>query len=318
MRPGPVSVLMPVRNGASTVGLALADVVVGMAPGDELLIVDDGSEDSTPDVVGNWLMRDSRLRMVTTPGIGLVNALNLGIREASHSWLARADADDRYPRDRLTLQRNARGEDIALVTGDYRLVPRGGWTTYLPCALGHPFVGLSLINPQRLPHPGVMLRRDAVLAVGGYRIEDFPAEDLGLWLRLSTVGKFVGVPGVVVDWTMATGSVSHSRQSEQRSTTRRLLEPWRPGLLEQVDEDAVRQELARYESSSYAMERSWLLVRDLRAWHQRGADVPGLRAVAQHLVRHPVAALSAGRRLRREASQRRRARSNLMNPPLES
>lgn len=314
MRPEPVSVLMPIRDGASHVARALADLLAGMGPDDELLAVDDGSTDSTPQLLAQWASREPRVRVVTAAGIGLVDALNLGIREACRGWIARADADDRYPGDRLRLQREALAPNIALVTGDYRLVPTQGAPTFLPCALGHPFVALSLINPQRIPHPGVVLNRDAVIAAGGYRKEDFPAEDLGLWLRLSAEGDFVGVPGVVVDWTMASGSVSHSRQAEQRSATQKLLAAWRPALLNEVDDEAVRHELARYESSSHARARSLLLLRDLRSWRRRGERLPGEDQILTSSALHPVSSLRAGWRLSRDARQRRHARSGIVTP----
>jgi glycosyltransferase involved in cell wall biosynthesis len=313
MRPESFSVVMPVRDGASRVAKALADLVAGMGPDDELLALDDGSTDATPSILAEWASTDARVRVVTTSGIGLVDALNLGIREASHEWIARADSDDRYPSNRLALQRDALGPGLALVTGDYRLIPAQGAATFLPCALGHPFVALSLINPQRIPHPGVMLNRDAVIAAGGYRKEEFPAEDLGLWLRLAAEGDFVGVPGVVVDWTMAPGSVSHSRQAEQRSATQRLLAAWRPAVLEQVNDTAVSRELASYESSSHAQERALLLIRDLRAWHQRGERLQGETQILSWSARHPLSTLRAGWRLAREARQRRHTRSGIVS-----
>lgn len=318
MRSEPVSVLMPVRDGASHVARALEDLVAGLGPDDELLAVDDGSTDSTPQILTEWASRDARVRVITTPGIGLVDALTLGIRESTHGWIARADADDRYPSNRLSFQRDALGPGVGLVTGDYRLIPAQGASTFLPCALGHPFVALSLINPQRIPHPGVLFNRDAVIAAGGYRKEDFPAEDLGLWLRLSAEGDFVGVPGVVVDWTMAPGSVSHSRQAEQRSATQRLLAAWRPALLDQVDDAAVSRELDRYETSSHSRERALLLLRDIRAWHQRGERLPGEAKILRSSARHPLSTLRAGWRLACEARWRRQARSEIVTSPQES
>lgn len=318
MRPEPVSVLMPVRDGASHVESTLSELVAGLGPDDEVLAVDDGSTDTTPQILTAWASRDARVRVITTAGIGLVDALNLGMRESTHGWIARADADDRYPSNRLALQIDALGPGVALVTGDYRLIPAQGASTFLPCALDHPFVALSLINPQRIPHPGVMLNRDAVIAAGGYRKEDFPAEDLGLWLRLSSEGDFVGVPGVVVDWAMAPGSVSHSRQAEQRSTNQRLLAAWRPALLDEVDDAAVSRELARYETSSHARERALLLLRDLRAWHQRGERLPGEAQIFRSSARRPLSTLRAGWRLAREARQRRQARSEIVASLQES
>jgi glycosyltransferase involved in cell wall biosynthesis len=308
----PVSVVLPVRNGAATISRTLGDLLVALDTLDEVVVVDDGSSDHTSPLVRRWSRRDDRIRLVETRPSGLVSALNLGMREAQYDWIARVDADDRYPRNRLTLQREALGPEVALVTGDYRLIPSKGAPTFLPCALGHPFVAVSLINPQRIPHPGVVFRRNAAIAAGGYRKEDFPAEDLGLWLRLSAEGDFVGVPGVVVDWTMAPGSVSHSRQTEQRLATQRLLAVWRPALLDQVDDTAVSRELARYETSSHATERALLLLRDLRAWHQHGERLPGETQILRWSARHPLATLRAGWRLAREAGQRRHSRSQIV------
>jgi len=304
---------MPVRDGASHAATALQDLLAGMGPVDELLAVDDGSTDSTPQILAGWASVDPRIRVITTSGIGLVDALNLGIRETTHNWIARADADDRYPRNRLALQRDVLGPDVALVTGDYRIVAAQRASTFLPCALGHPFVALGLINPQRIPHPGVVFSRDAVIAAGGYRSEDFPAEDLGLWLRLSAEGDFVGVPGLIVDWTMTSGSISHSRQAEQRSATQKLLAAWRPALLNQVDDVAVSRELAGYEASSHARERALLLLRDLRAWHRRGEHLPGEGEILRASARHPLSTLRAGWRLSHEARLRRRARSEIVS-----
>lgn len=305
MHSNAISVLMSVRNGEATLGTTISDLETGLGDQDEVLIIDDGSQDATHNLLAEWEREDTRLRVVRTPGVGLVQALNLGLREASHDWIARADADDRYPADRLILQRAAIASDVALVTGDYRLCPSGGEVTYLPCALGHPFVTLSLINPQRIPHPGVLFRRDAVLEAGGYLAQDFPAEDLGLWIRMSEVGRFVGVPGCVVDWSLTAGSITHTRQTEQRHRTVELLKAFQPSVLAGVNEDLVREELARYSSSPYGMERALLLLRDLRGWAAKGVKLPGQGAVLRELLQHPISSLGAGRRLAQDTKSRR-------------
>jgi len=311
MHPEPISVLMPVRNGALTVGQALSDIAVGLDPGDEILVVNDGSEDDTQKVLANYAAQDSRLRVIETAGVGLVGALNLGLQETTNPWIARADADDRYPADRFVHQRRAINRDVALVTGDYALTLPSGGTTLLPCALGSPFVALSLINPQRLPHPGVLLRREAVLTAGGYRVEEFPTEDVGLWIRLAAVGDFVGVPACVLNWTMSPGSVSHSHQEVQRMSTRRLLGSWRPNLLDQVDGDAIRIELARYNMSTFSRRRSLLLLRDLHSWRRKGVRIAGYRELVNDTLRHFGPSLSAGWGLRRDARARSRGRVGL-------
>lgn len=310
----PVSILMPVRNGASTVGLAIDDLIQAMGPEDELLIVDDGSSDHTPQILHRWEDRDPRVRVITTAGIGLVGALNLGIEEASHDWVARADADDRYPPSRLTAQKLPLASGIALVSGDYRIWSPNGESTYIPCALGHPFVALSLINPQRIPHPGVVFNKDAVQFAGGYRAEDFPAEDLGLWMRLSETGLFVGVASCVVEWNISVGSVTHSRQGEQRQRTELLLANFRPSLLKDVNNETVGDELALYEKSSHPRDRELLLLRDLLFWRHQGESLPGRSRLVKALAHHPLGATEAAWRLSREMQSRKRGRELAMGP----
>lgn len=313
MAEAPVSVVMPVRNGVSCVANALEDLLAGLEQCDDIVVVDDGSEDGTTELVRRWSSRDSRVHLVRTGPRGLVSALNLGIREAQSEWIARADADDRYPVHRIGIQRRARALGVALVTGDYLITTSRQRSSYIPCALGSPFVGLSLINPQRIPHPGVMFHRDAVLAAGSYQEKEFPAEDLGLWLRLLSEGDFVGVAGTVVDWKMSSGSISHSRQSEQRTASRRLLAAWQPTLLGKVDSRTVIRELARYESSSRTQQRELLLLRDLRTWRRRGMRLPGEDLILESLRQNLGLTMRAAWELARETGQRRCARALIAN-----
>lgn len=306
---------MPVRNGAGFIRDSLGDIAKGLEPRDELLVVDDGSEDGTREILARLGEMTPQLRVERTHGLGLVKALELGLREASYRWIARADADDRYPASRLNFQRAAIGSNVALVTGDYRLCPQDAASTYLPCALGHPFVALGLINPQRIPHPGVLFRREAVLEAGGYQAEDFPAEDLGLWMRLSEVGRFVGVPRVAVDWSLNPGSVSHIRQAEQRRRTAEMLAPFRPSWLNLVDEAAIDGELTRYAAASHGSERALLLLRDLRAWQAKAVKIPGHAAVLRNLMGHPLSSLTSGLRLRRDSRSRDRWRRSHSGSP---
>jgi hypothetical protein len=310
----PLSILMPVRNGAHSVKAALADLAAATSDIDEILVVDDASTDETPNVLAEWAKQDQRIRVLQTGGLGLVGALNLGVDEATHAWVARADADDRYPCDRLLHQREALRDEVALVTGDYRLVTPPGDSTLIPCALGHPFVAAGLIHPQRVPHPGIVYRKEAVLDAGGYRQEDFPAEDLALWMRLCDVGQLIGVPTVVVDWTLNPGSISHTRQVQQRAKTADLLDSFAPSCVWSISADQVEQELLRYSDTALGEQRALLLFRDLWAWGRRGYPVKHLRPLLRHFARGPMGTLAAGWDASSGMRRRRRQRRS-MGPP---
>ncbi len=68
-----------------------------------------------------------------------------------------------------------------------------------------------------IPHPSLMVRRGAMLAMNGYHTELEPAEDLDLYLRLAEHGRLANVPQVLLRYRQHPGSVSYSRMVVQRS-----------------------------------------------------------------------------------------------------
>jgi hypothetical protein len=282
-----------------------------MAAADEFLVVDDGSIDGTPDILDSLARTHHQIRILTTDGLGLVGALTLAIREARNPWIARADADDRYPADRLSRQRVARADGVAAIVGDYRVTGPDQVGT-IPCALGSPFVALSLVHPQRFPHPGVMFHRDAVLEAGGYRADEYPAEDLGLWMRLAQVGDLVGVPNVVVDWRMNPTSVSHTSQTAQRAMTQKLLSSFALPQAGDITADDVAEELERYKGTEHSLERAVLLARDLWAGRRLGVRSSGLRPVLTYLGLRPGSSVRALNRLAKDARSRQQYRDSML------
>lgn len=74
-----VSVLLPVRDGVTTIGEQLAALATQTYGGPwELLIIDDGSSDGTLDVVTRWRDRLPQLRIVSAGGNGVAHARNVG------------------------------------------------------------------------------------------------------------------------------------------------------------------------------------------------------------------------------------------------
>lgn len=307
--PEPLSVLMPVRDGASTIALALRDILGGIAVADEVVVINDGSQDGTADLLSAAAASDSRIRVVETRGLGLVGALTLGLNEVSHRIVARADADDRYPRDRFERQRAAMVGDVALVTGDYAVTVGGRTIGDIPCALTDPFVAASLIHPQRIPHPGVMYDKDAVIAAGGYIQGDFPAEDLGLWLRLGSVGRMVGVPHRTVKWAMSKTSITHQNQTIQRQKTEQLLvQSARRLPMARLTPDAVAEELNLYGDTRLAALRRLLLARDLKSLGPLGVDTAALCKALWASAQTPFSSSQAAYQLIRDRRRRQRIR----------
>ncbi len=205
-----VSVLLPAKDAEATVDAAVASVLSQSLTDLELVAVDDGSTDGTRARLERWAERDGRVRVLASPGRGLVRALNFGLAHCRGRYVARMDADDESPPKRLeksvaALERDralaAVGTGVEIFRDDRPVSPNmvayGRW-------LG------SLTTPELLfrdrfvesplCHPSATLRAEALARVGGYQDGDFP-EDWALWLELLDAGfKLVNLPEVLFRW----------------------------------------------------------------------------------------------------------------------
>jgi glycosyltransferase involved in cell wall biosynthesis len=153
-----------------------------------LLLTTDAT-DNSKHIIEEFAKSDNRISLISTKGIGLVSALNLGLKSVKHNWVARFDVDDEYFEYRLEEQRKLINSNTVGIFSDYQFISNNGvdlGTMY--SAIFPACTAISLLSSQRTAHPSVLFSREAVQDVGGYLSEDFPAEDLSLWLRLSHVG----------------------------------------------------------------------------------------------------------------------------------
>ena len=219
-----ISALLPSKNGERYLSRLIPRILLMLGENDELLVVNDGSTDNSSLILADLAKSDTRLKIVTTVGVGLVTALNLGIAEAKNPWVARFDVDDEYPLNRINLQRKLIEDNIVAIFSDYSFTTSVGVSLgTLPSAITSNPTKLSLVSSQRTPHPVALLNRASVLSVGGYRVEDFPAEDLGLWFRLLERGRFLSVPKVLLSYRLSGSSISSSNRKEQFATKSKII-----------------------------------------------------------------------------------------------
>jgi glycosyltransferase involved in cell wall biosynthesis len=203
-----VSVLLPVRDGAATLGECLASLRAQTLRDHEVVAVDDGSTDATRALLLQAARLDPRVRVLSTPARGIAAALNASLALAGAPLLARMDADDVAHPDRLARQaaRLRDDGDVDVLGCRVRLFGEraaGGMHAYvewLNALVDHPAIVRDLLVESPLAHPSVMMRADALRALGGYRDFDGP-EDYDLWLRAHARGlRFGKDPAVLLDW----------------------------------------------------------------------------------------------------------------------
>ena len=261
-----LSVLMSVRNGARFLPRSIKDIQSNVSQSDEILIINDGSNDETGELLYNWALIDSRVRLITTEPIGFVRALNLGMKEAGNDWIARFDVDDIYPNDRLSNQRALISSEISAIFCDYEFWSETHTTLgVIPSAIVPSATAVSLVSSQRTPHPGVIFNRISALEVGGYREEDFPAEDISLWLRMAKSGNLITSSKVLLNYRLSQTSISGSNRNLALDKTQRLIQEIG------IDTKSIKNCLENwchifdlYSSADLGPERKVLFFRDLK------------------------------------------------------
>jgi glycosyltransferase involved in cell wall biosynthesis len=221
----PCTILLPLFNGANFLGRSIDNLCKIAGPQDEILIIDDGSTDTTKQEIETLCKVDSRFIVHFCQHRGLVEALNFGIQNASNEFIARADIDDTYHHRRLTVQVQylTNHPEISAVFSDYKMFNvSGGNLGLFPSAISPELTAFSLINSQRTAHPSVMYRKSAVIAAGSYLAEDFPAEDLALWIRLVDKGKIASLPEILLNYTLHSASITQSKQGLMRTKSLNL------------------------------------------------------------------------------------------------
>jgi hypothetical protein len=214
-----VSVLMPVRNGERFLAEAVESVLSQTFGDLELLVIDDGSTDSTPQILERLGIEDQRLVIHRRePGPSLPEVLNIVAGFARAPLLARLDADDVALPDRLQLQVAflAAHPEVALLGGQVPLIDESGrevGRAEYPLADEELQEALRHRNP--FVHSAMVMRREAFEEVGGYRPNFVHAEDLDLWLRIADGHRIANLSADVVQYRIHGNQQTLQKQDEQ-------------------------------------------------------------------------------------------------------
>jgi len=196
-----VTVIIPCFNGEKYVASAIESVLQQTFTKWQLLVVDDGSTDSSAAVIGKIAEKEpSRIEMITTRNFGACHAKNVALRSAATKYVAFLDADDIWLPNKLGLQVSymEQNGDVVGLTTSYQMISsnaqrRGGslsfdwsrsavedWTLFLSSA---PAMNSTLVA-----------RREALSRIGGFdeSLVSF-ADDLDLGWRLPEAGLMTSI-----------------------------------------------------------------------------------------------------------------------------
>lgn len=239
-----VSVILPVFNGDKYLSFAIESILSQSFKDFELIILNDGSTDSSLPVIKSFASQDPRVVVVDRENRGLVASLNEGLRLAKAELIARMDADDICLENRFLKQVNYLNLNPNCVAVGCKILlidPDGLPIMEMSHHLNHADIDAGNMSGcgSFIAHPAVMMRRKAVLDVGGYRDEFRQAQDVDLFLRLAEVGRLSNLSQVLLNYRQHLNSVGYAHSQAQmrcarnaaiKACHRRKL-PIPPGLL---------------------------------------------------------------------------------------
>ena len=242
-----VSVLLSVHRDRGGLRRTIEQVLAQSMGELELIVVDDGSRDRTPQLLAE-LAADPRVRVLTNPqNLGLTPSLNRGLDAARAPWIARIDEGDGWQPTKLAAQlaRAAEQPDLILIGTQARYVDAQSDAPLAGPRLpeGDAALRRALISAQNpFIHSSVLFRR-----LPGVRYNAWPAladramdtiSDYELWLRLSLVGRLANLPQPLVSFAYAGGhsGLTTERAPLQFDLKRRI---WR-AFVRALEGDAAR------------------------------------------------------------------------------
>jgi glycosyltransferase involved in cell wall biosynthesis len=227
-----VSVVIPAYNAARWIRDAIQSVVAQDWQDLEIVVVDDGSTDSTPEIVRSF---GNNLILLRQPNRGVAHARNLGTQTARGRYVAYLDADDTWHSDKLTRQLTAlRAANHAhfcstpFVLADDTLRP----LAIRDVGIRDPLLGDLLFQNVVGTPSTVICERELVLSVCGFREELSQCADWDLWLRLRSRTPFLCLAEPLATYRIHLGSMSSSPQLLEKDTlallTRTFADPALP------------------------------------------------------------------------------------------
>lgn len=259
-----VSVLMPVYNADRFLSEALGSVLVQTFGAFELVCVDDGSTDDSLAILRRYAERDTRVRVISRPNTGICGALNDGLNACRGEYVARMDADDLCAPHRLAMQADyldAHPDCIAVGSWVRRIDPYGSPAGSQEPPLDHDTIDAQLLrgDASAMVHATLMLRRDALLAIGAWDRRFDWVEDLDLFLRLTEAGRVANLPHHLYSYRRHVESVCATKNDVMYPRLAEVLREAyrRRGIDGEPDLAALRPDLSVTRPTVAQMYRDW-------------------------------------------------------------
>jgi glycosyltransferase involved in cell wall biosynthesis len=217
-----VTVILPAFNAEKHIEEAIESVLNQTFTDLELLIIDDGSNDGTGDIVKKYKEKDQRvISIISHTNEGVVRSLNKGLEISSSDFIARIDADDIWTNEKLERQMRHLNEDEDLymsATAKININDKGEVRKgdKYPQIFEYQEIKQNILKRNIFCHSSVVFRRDILNTVGYYNESFVNSEDYEYWIRIIDRHRVEILPDPMVFYRLSKDTISYNRIKEQR------------------------------------------------------------------------------------------------------
>ncbi|ALF56202.1 glycosyl transferase family A [Nostoc piscinale CENA21] len=214
-----ISVIIPTYNSEKTIKTTVDSVFSQSFTDFELIVINDGSTDSTLDIVSQ--IQDSRLKVFSFENAGGNVSRNRGLQQAVGEFVSFLDADDVWTSGKLVSQLEALQDNIdakvAYSWTDYidengKFLVSGSHITVNGDVYERLLVSNFLENGSN-----PLIYREALIELGGFDESLSAAQDWDMWLRLAAKYSFICVPKVQILYRVSANSLSSNLVRQEKA-----------------------------------------------------------------------------------------------------
>lgn len=219
-----VSVISTVKNGEEMLQDTVNSIINQTFNDWEFLIVDDGSTDRTPLILKDLTLKDPRIKVIETKGVGRAKALNLAIENAEGTYIANVDVDDPSHPKRLEVQLRAIEDNLLYSCMFSESVFL--WENEIPMWNESDFwedlrieeISEVLYKYNPLNHSSLFISKELLISIGKYDEKRKSLLDYELWLRIHRAGYRIGK----IKETLASKRIHKNQSFESKKRIRYL------------------------------------------------------------------------------------------------
>lgn len=238
----PITVIIPTYNGAPYLCEAIESILGQTFTNFELIIIDDASSDNSYAIGEEFAKIDSRVRQFRNDkNLGFAANRNKAVSLARGRYIAWQDQDDISMAGRLERQYAVLEHDknVGMVGGAMEVFDEGGTTGVRRYPVDDEGIRKMIFRFSPVALPACMMRKAALLEVGGYNEKWSPAGDLDMTFKIGMFNRLANIPEIVVRYRTHRGSATYRN-------------------LKRIEQDSVGIRLGYARCSSYHMTiRDW-------------------------------------------------------------